>query len=70
MAQWIKSSYSDSFANCVEVAAGADGTVVVRDSKDPDGPVLRFGQAAWEAFIEGAKKGESDHWKLRLASAH
>jgi Domain of unknown function (DUF397) len=39
-AKWRKSSYTGSNGgNCVEVA-GAAGVVAVRDSKDPDGPVL------------------------------
>lgn len=44
---WVKSSYSNTGANCVEVAHTALGNVAIRDSKDPDGPVLRFTSAAW-----------------------
>jgi hypothetical protein len=68
--RWVKSSRSFSNSNCVEVACEPDGTVLVRDSKNPDGSVLRFSQSAWEAFTEGAKKSELDYWKLRLASSH
>ena len=35
---------------CVEVASDA-GTVLVRDTKDPDGAVLRFPAEALRAFI-------------------
>ncbi len=50
-ATWIKSSYSgDNGGNCVEAALGFPGTVPVRDSKNPDGPVLVVGRAAWAAF--------------------
>ena len=53
---WIKSSYSGSQAtsysgsqaNCVEVALR--DRVVVRDTKDRTGPVLRFTPAAWREF--------------------
>ena len=45
---WRTSSFSGSEANCVEVAA-RDG-VLVRDTKDTAGPVLRFSPAAWRAF--------------------
>lgn len=39
-AKWRKSTYSTSNGgNCVELADAA-GAVAVRDSKDPDGPVL------------------------------
>ena len=44
-AAWRKSSYSGANGgNCVEVADGP-GSVLVRDSKDPDGPRLAFGLA-------------------------
>ncbi|WP_149263397.1 DUF397 domain-containing protein [Actinomadura sp. K4S16] len=44
--RWRKSSYSGgSGGECVEVAAGA-GCVLVRDSKDPDGPCLGLTPAA------------------------
>ena len=46
--KWRKSTYSNSFSNCVEVADG--DPVRVRDSKDPDGPVLVYDAAAWAAF--------------------
>ncbi len=40
-----KSSYSGSGGgNCIEVA-DAPGTVLVRDSRDPDGPRLALGRA-------------------------
>jgi hypothetical protein len=45
---WIKPSYSRSQANCVEVAVR--DRVVVRDTKDRTGPVLRFTPAAWREF--------------------
>ena len=35
--------------------------VEVRDSKDPDGPVLRFTTAELSAWIDGATKDEFDH---------
>lgn len=38
-AQWKKSSYSGNSGNCVEVA-DLGTAVAVRDSKDPEGPVL------------------------------
>ncbi|MEU5050645.1 DUF397 domain-containing protein [Streptomyces sp. NPDC021096] len=48
---WVKSSYSDGDgSNCVEVAT-APRTVHVRDSKRPHGPRIRFGAAAWAAFV-------------------
>jgi hypothetical protein len=49
--EWRKSSFSGSGGGeCVEVAA-CPHTVHVRDSKDPEGPVLTFPAAAWSAFL-------------------
>ena len=48
---WRKSSYSNSGANCVEVARTCSGQVAVRDSKDPDAPVLSFSPDEWQTFI-------------------
>ncbi|WP_409470675.1 DUF397 domain-containing protein [Streptomyces sp. HC307] len=51
--RWFKSSYSDSGGgDCVEVAACPHATVIhIRDSKNPDGPRLTVGGAAWLAFL-------------------
>ncbi|MEV7622447.1 DUF397 domain-containing protein [Actinoplanes sp. NPDC089786] len=59
-AKWFKSTRSGANGNCVEVAFLAGGEVAVRDSKDPDGPKLRFTAAEWAAFVGGAKDGEFD----------
>ncbi|MBP8534632.1 DUF397 domain-containing protein [Streptomyces sp. MK37H] len=45
-----KSSYSNAHEECVEVATNVPDTVAVRDSKDPEGRMLRFTPAAWAAF--------------------
>jgi hypothetical protein len=56
-AAWRKSTYSGgSGGECVEVADGLP-VIPVRDSKDPDGPALIFGPAAWTAFITDLKAG-------------
>jgi hypothetical protein len=44
---------------CVELAA-IDGSIAVRDSKDPAGPVLHFTRGEMLAFLQGAKAGEFD----------
>ena len=45
---WKKSSYSGSQANCVEVTVR--DRIMVRDTRDRTGPVLRFTPAAWREF--------------------
>ncbi|MGW5674677.1 DUF397 domain-containing protein [Streptomyces sp. NPDC003860] len=54
---WRKSSHSDGAGgNCVEFADNVPGTVPVRDSKNPTGPALAFGIAAWAAFVGTFKR--------------
>ena len=59
---WIKSSLSFANGNCVEVASLPDHEVGVRDSKDTEGPVLRFTPDEWHAFIGGVRNGEFDSY--------
>jgi hypothetical protein len=54
---WRRSSFCGSGGHCVEVA-DLDGQVGVRDSKAPDGPVLRFPPEAWMAFLEDIRKSQ------------
>ena len=48
---WIKSSYSMTNGNCIEVASLSGEVIGVRDSKNPAGPVLGFRPAEWDAFV-------------------
>jgi len=53
---WRKSSYSgNNGGQCVEVAAR--GVVLVRDSKNPQGPVLEVSPETWQQFIMRIKSG-------------
>ncbi|MEV6228549.1 DUF397 domain-containing protein [Saccharopolyspora shandongensis] len=55
-AAWRKSSYSQGNGGvCVEVAV-QPAVVGVRDSKDPDGPVLVFDSGSFARFL-GTLKG-------------
>lgn len=62
---WRRSNRSAAQGQCVEVAIIQDA-VLMRDSKHPDGPVLRFTYAEWRAFLggeedaSGARGGEFD----------
>jgi hypothetical protein len=57
---WVKSSLSFANGNCVEVANLPTGEIAVRDSKDSEGPVLRFTPDEWHAFLGGVRNGEFD----------
>jgi hypothetical protein len=59
MLVWRKSSRSAGNGNCVEVCFGS-GSVAVRDSKDPDGPILELGLEPWRHFVASARRGELD----------
>ncbi|MFB7905244.1 DUF397 domain-containing protein [Kitasatospora sp. NPDC056076] len=55
---WYKSSYSTQAGNCIEVANGLPDATPVRDSKDPEGPVLVFPAGAWSSFVASVRSGE------------
>ncbi|HKB31223.1 MAG TPA: DUF397 domain-containing protein [Streptosporangiaceae bacterium] len=57
--KWVKSSYSSNEGDCVEISPIPDG-MAVRDSKDPDGPILRFSADAWRAFVREVKAGRRE----------
>lgn len=55
--KWVKATHSGAQGNCVEVAALPGGGRAVRDSKDADGAMLRFGADAWRKFTIDTKSG-------------
>jgi len=53
---WRTASYSSNGGgNCVEVAGGTR-RVLIRDTQDRTGPVLRFAPAAWRSFADQVKR--------------
>jgi hypothetical protein len=55
---WTKSTHSGSDNNdCVEVKTG-DEAILVRDSKDPDGPRIEVTPTEWSAFLAYAASCE------------
>ena len=58
---WVKASASDEKGSCVEMRRSGD-MIEVRDTKDQgNGPTLRFTEAEFAAWLDGARKGEFDH---------
>ena len=56
---WRTSRRSAGNGACVEVAT-ADPYVLIRDSKDQNGPVIQYSGSAWHAFLAAARKGHLD----------
>ena len=52
---WRKSSYSGQNGDCIEAGDYAGTMILIRDSKDPDGPVLAVPPPAWRLFTEALK---------------
>ncbi|MFJ8020193.1 DUF397 domain-containing protein [Streptomyces sp. NPDC096311] len=46
----MKSSHSRLDGECVEVARTIPGPMAIRDSRHPDGPILRLAPTAWAHF--------------------
>ncbi|MEU8345230.1 protein of unknown function [Actinomadura meyerae] len=54
---WRKSSYSQGGGTeCVEIARVSDWCAV-RDSKNPDGPVLTLTTGSWATLLQAIKAG-------------
>jgi hypothetical protein len=64
---WVKSSLSFSTGNCVEITDLPGGEVGVRNSRHPNGGILRFTPDEWHAFLGGAQKGEFDRFGVKRA---
>jgi hypothetical protein len=61
--RWRVSTRStNNGGNCVEAGPLSDdsGRVAVRHSHHPEGSVIVYTRAEWDAFLAGAKDGEFD----------
>jgi hypothetical protein len=58
--EWFKARASSAYGQCVQVASATAG-VAMRDSKDPDGPVLLYTRAEFKEFLDGALNGDFDN---------
>lgn len=45
--------------NCIQVTR-RNGVIMIADSKHPGGPILSYTIQEFDAFLDGAKKGEFD----------
>lgn len=62
MLPWQKSRRSSPSGNCVELAPlPGEAGVAMRNSRDPEGPVLVYTVKEIEAFILGARDGDFDN---------
>ena len=56
--EWQVSSFCAGNGDCVAVGKLPGGHVLVTDTKDPQGPQLRFDPDEWKAFVAGIRAGE------------
>lgn len=59
-AQWRRSTNLDGTPGKLEVGFAGDGLVALRYADDPEGTILIYTPAEWDAFVEGVKGGEFD----------
>lgn len=60
---WRKARRSMGAGDCIEISPVVGG-ILVRDSKNPDGTVLRYQEIAWRSFLSAAKQGRLDTLRL------
>ncbi len=62
---WRKPSPCQT-GECIEVARRPGGQVAVRDSKDPDGPVVTYTADAWRHFARALRAENNSGWFPRI----
>jgi uncharacterized protein DUF397 len=61
--QWRKARRSAANGACVELAP-ASGQILIRDSKDPNGPIVGYPGCSWRVFTAAVKTGHFDADRL------
>lgn len=65
---WRTSRYSTGGDNCVRWTRLAN-SILVGDSKNPDGPVIRLALDAWRSFLDRLRTGDTvDDGPLRITT--
>lgn len=60
-AAWRKATKSGSNGgDCLEVAPLSGGRVAIRDTESPEQAPFVVTASVWDAFLDGAKRGEFD----------
>jgi hypothetical protein len=57
--RWVKAQKSQGIGMCVELTS-REGSILIRDSKDPAAGELTFSPNEFEAFLDGCRRGEFD----------
>ena len=57
---WMKARKSSGNGGACVEARRQSGAIEVRNSKSPDAGSVHFTLEEWDAFLDGAKKGEFD----------
>ncbi|MFD6285517.1 DUF397 domain-containing protein [Streptomyces sp. NPDC060205] len=57
---WEKPWSGTNGGSCVEAKRLPDGSVALRQSRDPEGPALVYTRDEMISFLEGAKSGRAD----------
>jgi hypothetical protein len=53
--KWRKAKRSKANGNCAEVASAA-GAIIIRDSRNPQGPALYYSPDSWRSFIRETRE--------------
>ncbi|MEU6036043.1 DUF397 domain-containing protein [Actinomadura sp. NPDC047616] len=56
---WRKSRHSEPNGDCIEVARATNGTIGIRDSKAPDGPILELNAVQWARLLADVRDASS-----------
>ncbi|MDN3240347.1 DUF397 domain-containing protein [Glycomyces tritici] len=59
-ARWERTTHEDGTPAALEIGYADNGLVALRMAEDPEGDVLIYTPAEWEAFVEGVRDGEFD----------